>query len=395
MDVNRASAASMDEPSLKRLRARQQVVIGAVQRMVRFALDQAQLAGALKPADEGRHPFGVDVPEMSQRDGEKAARALFSTIQALGMADAAGWIDSETARQAVVLMLGQIGVAVDLAEMNERLDAERQAETDDDGYEIPPYFGVGSQAGQDNLTKEISGGAAAGPAPMVADPKTGADILAKISDALVTLGNAGVIDGQFAQEVVARLFAMFGIAVDVEAMRARLEEEEADAEEEMAAAGGGETDPLADLELEDELTLEALREAFDEAKVKRGPGGKFAEKPDVTNEYSPASKELRAEIEKILGGKAKKPKGAGKAKAGPKPKGGKGKAQKVKPLAKAALTQQLKQLKQGSSITVTLANGSVIKGTVDRAAGGVAIVQTAKGAVILHGGLKNVAKIEG
>lgn len=400
MDVNRASAVSMDEPSLKRLRARQQVVIAAVERMVRFALDQAQIAGALKPADEGRHPFGVDVPEMSQRDGEKAARALFSTIQALGMADAAGWIDSETARQAVVLMLGQIGVAVDLAELKERLEAERQAETDADDYEIPPYFGVGSQAGKDEITKAISGGDGAEGdgeprAPMVADPKTGADILAKVSNALVTLGNAGVIDGQFAQEVVARLFAMFGVTVDVEAMRARLEEEEAaDAEEEMAA-GGGETDPLADLELEDELVVEALREAFDEAKVKRGPGGKFAEKPAVTDEYSPASKELRAQIEKILGEKAKKPKGAGKAKAAPKPKGGKGKGQKAKPLAKAALTQQLRQLKQGSSITVTLANGSVIKGTVDRAAGGVAIVQTAKGAVILHNGLKNVAKIEG
>jgi hypothetical protein len=167
------------------------------------------------------------------------------------------------------------------------------------------------------------------------------------------------------------------------------------AAEEMA--GGGETDPLADLELEDQLTVEALREAFDEAKVKRGPGGKFAEKPDVTDEYSPASKELRAQIEKILGEKTKKPKGAGKgkAKAAPKPKGGKGKAQKVKAMAKAALTQSLRQLKQGASVTVTLANGSVITGTVDRAAGGVAIVQTAKGAVILHNGLKNVAKIEG
>ena len=45
MDVNRASAASMDEPSLKRLRARQQVVIGAVERMVRFALDRLRKRG--------------------------------------------------------------------------------------------------------------------------------------------------------------------------------------------------------------------------------------------------------------------------------------------------------------------------------------------------------------
>ncbi len=399
MDVNRASAASMDEPSLKRLRARQQVVIGAVERMVRFALDQASMAGALAKADEAGHPFSVDAPEMSQRDAERASRALFSTIQALGMADAAGWIDSETARQAVVMMLSQLGVSVDLADLKERLDAERAAQEDDDGYTIPEYFGVGSQAGQDNLTKQIGGGGAEGSAgrpSMVADPKTSADILAKVSDALVTLGDAGVIDGEFAQDVVARLFAMLGVTVDLDAMRARLAaEEEEDAAEEMA--GGGETDPLADLELEDQLTVEALREAFDEAKVKRGPGGKFAEKPDVTDEYSPASAELRAQIEKILGEKKGKAKGAGKgkAKAAPKPKGGKGKAQKVKPLAKAALTQALRQLKQGASVTVTLANGSVITGTVDRAAGGVAIVQTAKGAVILHGGLKNVAKIEG
>lgn len=400
MDVNRASASSMDEPSLKRLRARQQVVIAAVERMVRFALDQAILAGALPKAGEEGHQFSVDAPEMSQRDAERASRALFSTIQALGMADAAGWIDSETARQSVVLMLGQIGVNVDLGELKERLEAERAAQDDDDGYTIPEYFGVGSQAGQDNLTKQIGQGGdggdgePAGRAPMVADPKTGADILAKVSDALVTLGNAGVIDGQFAQEVVARLFSMFGVNVDVEAMRARLEEEEAaDAEEEMAP-GGGEADPLADLELEDELVVEALREAFDEAKVKRGPGGKFSEKPDVTDEYSPASKELRAQIAKILGEKAKKPKGAGKGKK-PKAAGGKGKGQKAKPLAKAALTQALRQLKQGASVPVTLANGSVITGTVDRAGGGVAIVQTAKGAVILHNGLKNVAKIEG
>ena len=394
MDVNRASAVSMDEPSLKRLRARQQVVMAAVERMVRFALDQASMAGALPKAGDEGHSFSVDAPEMSQRDAERASRALFSTIQALGMADAAGWIDSETARQAVVMMLTQLGVNVDLAELKERLDAERAAESDDDEYEIPPYFGVGSQAGKDEITKAIggdSGGDTAGRAPMVADPKTGADILAKVSDALVTLGNAGVIDGQFAQEVVARLFAMFGVTVDVEAMRARLEEE--DAEEEMAA-GDGETDPLADLDLEDELVVEALREAFDEAKVKRGPGGKFAEMPDVTDEYSPASKELRAQIEKILGEKKGKPKGAGKAKK-PKAAGGKGKTQKAKPLTKAALTQSLRQLKQGNSVTVTLANGSVITGKVDRAAGGVAIVQTAKGAVILHNGLRNVAKIEG
>jgi len=59
------------------------------------------------------------------------------------------------------------------------------------------------------------------------------------------------------------------------------------------------------------------------------------------------------------------------------------------------LTQQIRQLKQGTAITVTLANGKTVTGMVDRTGGGVAIVKTAGGSVILHGGLKNVAKIEG
>lgn len=131
MDVNRASATSMDEPSLKRLRARQQVVIAAVERMVRFALDQAEIAGALPPADEDRHPFTVDVPKMSSGDMEKASRSLLNGVQALGLANTAGWMDDETAQQVMVLMLGQIGVNVDPVELKDRLAAEEQQRQED------------------------------------------------------------------------------------------------------------------------------------------------------------------------------------------------------------------------------------------------------------------------
>lgn len=436
MDVNRASAVTMDEPSLKRLRARQQVVMAAVTRMVRFALDQAELAGALPGSDEGRHPFVVDAPEMSSRDVEKAARALFSTIQALGMADAANWIDSETARQVVVLMLGQLGVNVDTAELKERLLSEKQFKADADDYEIPPFFGAGGRPGNDEITKELGGGGASagegGARPIaVADPQAWATVLDKVSGVLVELGNSKVIDGQFAQDVVAKLFAMAGIEVDVTAMQARLdaEEEEADADAET-----DDEDLLADLPLEDELVAEAWRvladaddeplteaviavldaddyieltdrwasmyEAFDESKIVRGPGGKFGNKAP-TDEYSPASASLRAQIEKILGERAgkkgraaAKPK-ALKGKAAPKGKKAGGKGPKARSLTKSALNQQIRGLKPGSAITITLANGSTVKGTVDRAAGGVAIVKTQDGAVILHGGLRNVTKIEG
>lgn len=448
MDLNKATAFESGEPSLKRLRARQQIVLSAVERMVRFALDQAELAGALPASDEGRHPFQVSVPEMSQRDAEKAARALFAFVQAIGMADAANWIDSETARQGVVMMLGQLGINVDLAELKERLAAEAQARSDADDYQIPSLFGVGSEPGKDEITKAISGdgnqsggagegtGARGAASPLAAtDGMTWANVLDKVSGSLVELGNAGVIDGQFAQEVVAKLFALAGITVDIEAMQGRIDAEaEASQAEQVPPelAGDPNADPLADMNLPDTLVAEAWRdvlgtgdealieavadgweesayllaEAFDAAQHPRAAGGRFGTKAPVTDEFSPPDAKLAAQIQKILSAGQKKAKGkaspkgraAAKGKATPKGKAGgaKGKASaKTKSLSRGELSQQIRGLVQGSAITITLANGKSVSGTVERSAGGVAIVKTASGDIILHGGLKNVAKIEG
>lgn len=157
MDANRATAAEMGEPALKRLVTRQKLVRRAVARMVRFALDQAEIAGALESAVDGRHEFSISVPEMSAKDLEKASRSLQSTVQALGMADAADWVDDETAQETIALLLGQIGVDVDLQEMRDRIEAQKEEDAQNDQYELPEYLGQGKAMGPETLAQAMSG----------------------------------------------------------------------------------------------------------------------------------------------------------------------------------------------------------------------------------------------
>lgn len=154
MDVNRATAQELDQPAIKHLGTRQEVVTTFLRRLVTFALDTAATAGAVKrPADGAKWDFSVSAPEMSSRDMGKAASALQTTVQALGMADLNGWIDDETAQQAVVLGLGQLGLEVDLEEMQQRIEDQKAADEQNDQYEYPPYLQMGKRPGPDELAQ--------------------------------------------------------------------------------------------------------------------------------------------------------------------------------------------------------------------------------------------------
>ena len=245
MDVNKAMAYAMDDPAIRRLKARQNRVIMMIRRIVRFVLDQAEMAGALKPAGDERHQFSINTPEISGRDLEKGARSLFSSIQALGMGKAALWVDDETAVQALSIMLGELGVHIETDELQKRLDkmkTEReQAENTAGDRSIPAYLGVGGQFGSDQLTKAIDdkpdksgqratadGQLGTQPAAAGLDPKSVTGMIAQVSGALVQLGTAGVIDVEVAQDIVVKFFEPLGISIDVEAMRARIKKDEAE-----------------------------------------------------------------------------------------------------------------------------------------------------------------------
>lgn len=160
MDINRATAQESADPALKRLTMRQRHVRRAIERMVRFALDCAVTAGTLADEGDAGIEFTVSTPEMSSRDLERASRSLQTTVQALGMADAANWVDDQTAQEAVVLMLGQLGMDVDLEELQDRIEKQKAEDAENDQYELPPYLGMGKNPGSDALGQAMKDGGA-------------------------------------------------------------------------------------------------------------------------------------------------------------------------------------------------------------------------------------------
>lgn len=158
MDINKATATESADPALKRLTMRQRYVRRAIERIVRFALDTAVTAGALADEGDAGIEFAVNVAEMSSRDLGAAAKAMQTTIQGLGMADAANWVDDETAQEALVLMLGQLGLDIDIEEMRERIEKQKEEDAENDQYDLPAYLGMGKTPGSDALGQAMKGG---------------------------------------------------------------------------------------------------------------------------------------------------------------------------------------------------------------------------------------------
>jgi hypothetical protein len=443
MDINRATAQESADPAIKRLTARQRVIRRAIERMVRFALDSAESAGALKPADDGRHDFTVSTPEMSAKDLQRGAASLNTAVQALGMANAADWIDDQAAQEAVVLLVSQLGLDIDLDELRERQKTAAEDAAKGEGERIPDYFGLGAYPGSDSLTKHLGTngtakqgeGQPAAQAVVTPQAKEMASVIDTITKSLVALGNSRVIDGEFAQQVVAKLYAALGIEVDLDAMRARLEaeQEEADAAEQEPAGGAGATaddlpedvDDLIDLDdmaLEEVYSIGAanleglgildpeanlreglllLCEAFEASLHPRGPGGKFAKKAGgedegegqgggvaVSPEVEARAQELAAEM--IAKQAEKKPR---KPRAPKDPNAPKTPRKPATPTMNTKeLTSAIGELKAGDPVTISLANGLEVSGTVEVAQSGVAMLKTADGKyAVLHDRLKGVS----
>lgn len=430
MDVNLATATAMDGPGLKRVKTRQAFIVSCIRTMVEFALDSAVRHGPLALPKDGKHELNIHVPDMTAKDIQKGAQTMQAGIQAMGMGKAAGWVDDDTAVQAICLMLGSMGVNVEAEDLLEQIKKNREEGQDKMG-DIPSYLGMGSSFGSDQLTKAIDGsppeagargaeggspvsGAIAGPG---LDPKSVTMMISQMATALNTLGTAKIIDVEVAQDVTAKFFEPLGIKIDLDAMRTRLEEEEqadaeaaagadvAQAQAAVDAQGDGEADPNAD----------PLAEAFDESKVHR-EGGKFAAKDggsladkmkaagiaDV-GEYLQHVKDKEKEAKKgggaakgKGGGGAAKPKGGGKG--GAEKKGGGGKGGGAAKAAPAMKGQQLKaalnDVKIGASISVTTADGQVVNGKVERKAGGMTMITREDGGTsVIHDKMTNISQL--
>lgn len=137
MDVNRATASEMGEFGYAKLVRRQKYVRYMVEQMVTFVLDAAEMKGRIKrrPKAKGSTKpaawvFSVNVPEMRAKDMSSAATTFQTVVTACSLAMQDGLMDKQVAQDLIVLILGQLGVDVDLDEMRSRLDAAEEAMAD-------------------------------------------------------------------------------------------------------------------------------------------------------------------------------------------------------------------------------------------------------------------------
>ena len=111
-DVNRASAESMDQPTLKKMTRRQRAVRHVLQAMADRQLEEAHRAGAL-PEEALRAGVSPVLPEISVRDAEKPSQALARVSEALAAATARGWMSDAAAGRLVRHIAGQFGMSLE------------------------------------------------------------------------------------------------------------------------------------------------------------------------------------------------------------------------------------------------------------------------------------------
>ena len=127
-DVNRATAAEMADPIIKRIKSRQQFVAHMIEMIFRFVLDRwwilnpevrASVSPELVSSDPERvnavlHDFSVTLPEPASRDVSQATISLERGVAALARAEELGYISKETATEGAALLIGEIGLRVNL-----------------------------------------------------------------------------------------------------------------------------------------------------------------------------------------------------------------------------------------------------------------------------------------
>ncbi len=138
VDVNKATATEMSEPTVKTLETRQRFVIDMLEELLSFVLDQAELAGRIsrRRAAPGRlptaWPLKVNAPEIRTRDMAASAKAINDLSAGLAGLITAGVVDVRAVQPAAVAVLNSVGPEIDLEPMRERLEVAKVEQADED-----------------------------------------------------------------------------------------------------------------------------------------------------------------------------------------------------------------------------------------------------------------------
>lgn len=143
-DVNRSTSESMDTPTFKGMKDRQDYVISMIRVMAGYAIEQRISHGMLSDTPETRD-FTVSAPEMVTRDQTKIATALHQLTASLSMAMQMGLIDSRNASRVFVSAVAQAGTEVDPDDAYKAAQEEAEANGYED-YKNDPKTGAAKTA---------------------------------------------------------------------------------------------------------------------------------------------------------------------------------------------------------------------------------------------------------
>ena len=105
-NVNRATAAEMGLPAIKRFQRRQQVFRAMLVKIIERVLAEAVKVGRLGPRMD--RTFGVQFEELTTAPLEQVAGAVERLSSALGVASERGWVTAEEARRLWWRFAGQV-----------------------------------------------------------------------------------------------------------------------------------------------------------------------------------------------------------------------------------------------------------------------------------------------
>lgn len=138
-DVNRATAAEMDEPTYRIFRRRQMLWKAILEAEARHVL-RMRLGHAGRPNLIGTPDFlpRAVFPEMQAADVSSDAQALQQVVAAVTSAVERGLMTDETAVSIIAVVTNRLGVEVDPADELKKARAAKQARDHDEGFNAPP-----------------------------------------------------------------------------------------------------------------------------------------------------------------------------------------------------------------------------------------------------------------
>ena len=130
-DVNRATSIEMGTPAFKSLSSKQKYIKYILETILDYVIAKALKANYLRVDEFEAYDFSIITPEMSSKDVSKYGALIQQVATSLVSAEMQGWVDKNNARKIFAVIVGYLGIEMDLEEMKKTIKEKE----DKKGYE--------------------------------------------------------------------------------------------------------------------------------------------------------------------------------------------------------------------------------------------------------------------